>query len=100
MKSKIGYIEKPDKATAENSKAFGKTQSTPERIGDQIIYLVVTYNKDGAHTQNAAWNLQRATDLCDRYYGAEIISQVVNMEQAREQALAKLDGLDRLVLGL
>ena len=72
-----------------------------ERTGDQIVYHVVAYSAEGKETIEADYDLKTAHEwLKSNDTNAEIIPGVVNVERARLVALAKLDGLDRLVLGL
>lgn len=69
-----------------------------KRTGDQIVYKVMIYTSKGADCDCACFERDDIgnidSDLC------EVFPVVVNMEDARMTALAKLDGLDRLVLGL
>lgn len=71
-------------------------EPAPARTGDQIVYKAIEYRKHGEHCRQAMFKHDP-----NSYSGAdEVQVVVVNMEIAKAQALAKLDGVDRLVLGL
>ncbi len=67
------------------------TATAAPRAGDQIIYKDMVYDADGAYCRKASFTKD---DIF------KPVSVVLNYEAARFRALAKLDGVDKLVLGL
>ncbi len=73
-------------------------EGAPEvRTGDQIVYQCITYDKNGPHIVAAGFKPADAEAPDEPF---DFKKTVVDMEDARNAALAKLDALDRLVLGL
>lgn len=66
------------------------------RTGDQIVYKALDYGQDGTRCIRAGWSNLEAAHIGAR----DVVPVVIHIETARGTALRKLDGVDRLILGL
>lgn len=70
------------------------------RSGDQIVYVGVDYSKAGTTVTCASYDKAVIDGLVENDQCDDIgTAQIVNIENARAAALAKLDPIDLLVLG-
>lgn len=96
LESKQARIQELEIALVNATHRINESTPPPARTGDQIVYKAIEYRKHGEHCRQAMFKHDP-----NSYSGAdEVQVVVVNMEIAKAQALAKLDGVDRLVLGL
>ena len=76
--------------------------STPPapRTGFHVVHMEVLHGKAGPRIRAASYD---ARDIAARVTSndiLEVVAEAVDVDEARDRALAKLDALDKLVLGL
>lgn len=93
---KAGVLPASSGDTEQAAQEYINAVSAPARTGDQIVYKALDYSPDGARCIRAGWSILEAAHIGAR----DVVPVVIHVQTARAQALAKLDGVDRLVLGL